>query len=88
MSVERQSVKWWRKSNNQTVPGLNLARPPRAAAHKERSKMSSADMKKPIQVHATTLPHLDLIEKIIFDELVKQGRAVVVADTPEATRCP
>jgi len=41
--------------------------------------MSSAELKKPVlQVHATTLPHLDFIEKIILDELVKQGRAVVV----------
>lgn len=46
--------------------------------------MLPADLKKPVlTVHATTVPHLDLIEKILLDELVRQGRAVVV---PEAAR--
>lgn len=46
--------------------------------------MSPADLKKPIlQVHATTLPHLDFIEKIILDELLRQGRAIVI-DATEA----
>jgi len=36
-----------------------------------------------IQVHDTTLPHLDFIEKILLDELVRQGRAVVVSELPE-----
>jgi hypothetical protein len=41
--------------------------------------MSTADVKKSIlEIHETTLPHLDLIEKILLDELVRQGRAVVI----------
>lgn len=47
--------------------------------------MSPADLKKPVlRVHPTTLPHLDFIEKIILDELVRQGRAEIIG-TPEAT---
>lgn len=41
--------------------------------------MSAGDIKKSVlRVHATTLPHLDMIEKIILDDLIKQGKAVVV----------
>lgn len=36
-----------------------------------------------LQVHDTTLPHLDYIEKILLDELVRQGRAVIVSEIPE-----
>ena len=31
-------------------------------------------------VHGTTLPHLDPIEKVILDELVRMGRAVIVSE--------
>jgi len=49
--------------------------------------MSPADLKNPVlKVHATTLPHLDFIEKIIFDELIRQNRAVLI-DEQEAA-CP
>ena len=42
--------------------------------------MSSPSDKKPIlQVHDTTVPHLDFIEKIILDELIKQRRAIIVS---------
>jgi hypothetical protein len=34
----------------------------------------------PIRVHDTTLPHLDLYEKILLDELLRQGRAVIVSE--------
>ena len=34
--------------------------------------------KLPIKIHKTTLPHLDFIEKILLDELLKQGRAVII----------
>jgi len=48
--------------------------------------MSACDMKNSVlQVHATTLPHLDFIEKIILDELLRQGRAIVV-DAPVAVK--
>jgi len=41
--------------------------------------MSAGDIKNSVlQVHETTLPHLDIIEKIILDELVRQGRAIVI----------
>ncbi len=33
-----------------------------------------------LRVHDTTLPHLDLIEQVILDELVKTGRAVIVSE--------
>ena len=33
-----------------------------------------------LQVHSKTLPHLDLIEQVILDELVKTGRAVIVSE--------
>jgi hypothetical protein len=46
---------------------------------------TSADKNSVLQIHATTLPHLDLIEKIILDELIRQGRAVVVPDTGVTT---
>lgn len=46
--------------------------------------MSPADMKNPIQIHATTLPHLDFVEKILLDELIKQGRAEVIPAGTEA----
>ena len=35
-----------------------------------------------LQVHDTTLPHLDFIEKIILDELVRQGRAEIISELP------
>jgi hypothetical protein len=38
-----------------------------------------------LQVHATTLPHLDLVEKIILDELIKQGRAVIINESGTVT---
>jgi len=42
---------------------------------------SASDDKNPVlQIHATTLPHLDLIEKIILDELIRQGRARILPD--------
>lgn len=41
--------------------------------------MSAGDIKNSVlQVHATTLPHLDMIEKIILDELIRQGKAIVI----------
>ena len=41
--------------------------------------MSSSDIKKSVlQVHATTLPHLDFVEKILLDELIRQGRATII----------
>jgi hypothetical protein len=33
-----------------------------------------------LQVHETTIPHLDIIEKAILDELIRQGRAAIVAE--------
>ena len=33
-----------------------------------------------LRVHDTTLPHLDPIEKVILDELVRLGRAVIVSE--------
>ena len=33
-----------------------------------------------LQVHGTTLPHLDPIETAILDELVRVGRAVIVSE--------
>lgn len=44
---------------------------------------SIADVKNPVlQVHQTTVPHLDFIEKILLDELVRQGRAIVMENNP------
>jgi hypothetical protein len=34
-----------------------------------------------LQVHDTTLPHLDFVEKIILDELIRQGRAEIVSES-------
>ena len=49
--------------------------------------MSFSDVKKaPIQVHSSTLPHLDFVEKIILDSLVKQGRAVVIDEQREVKK--
>jgi len=31
-----------------------------------------------IQIHETTLPHLDMVEKILLDMLIEQGKAVVI----------
>ena len=43
--------------------------------------MSSSELKKPVlQVHTTTLPHLDIIEKAILDCLLQQGRAEIVQE--------
>ena len=41
-----------------------------------------------LQVHDTTLAHLDFIEKVILDELIRQGRAEIVSEpaTPGAGR--
>jgi hypothetical protein len=36
-----------------------------------------------LQVHDTTLPHLDFIEKILLDELLKLGKAEIISDVPE-----
>ena len=36
-----------------------------------------------IRVHETTLPHLDLIEKILLDELVRQGKAEIITEEPD-----
>jgi hypothetical protein len=33
----------------------------------------------PIQVHETTLPHLDIIERAILNCLIKQGQAVIIS---------
>jgi hypothetical protein len=33
-----------------------------------------------LQVHDTTLPHLDPIEKVILEKLVQMGRAVIVSE--------
>ena len=33
-----------------------------------------------LRVHDTTLPHLDPIEKVILDELVQMGRAVIISE--------
>ena len=33
-----------------------------------------------IQVHDTTLPHLDFIEKILLDELIRLGKAEIVSE--------
>jgi hypothetical protein len=46
--------------------------------------MSPAEGKKSILVHETTLPHLDFIEKIILDELIRQGRATIINDAGTA----
>ena len=41
--------------------------------------MSPADVKKSVlQVHETTIPHLDVIEKAILDVLIQQGRAQII----------
>ena len=41
--------------------------------------MSSVDVKNPtLLVHETTLLHLDFIEKILLDELIRQGRAAII----------
>lgn len=43
--------------------------------------MSAPNIKKPIlRVHDTTVPHLDFIEKILLDELIRQGRAEIVSE--------
>jgi len=43
--------------------------------------ISLAEVKKPVLlVHQTTLPHLDFIEKVILDELVRQGKAQIIND--------
>jgi hypothetical protein len=43
---------------------------------------SIVEVKNPVlQVHATTLPHLDFIEKIILEELIRQGRAAIIKDS-------
>jgi len=33
-----------------------------------------------LQVHDTTLPHLDFIEKILLDELIRLGKAEIVSE--------
>jgi hypothetical protein len=33
-------------------------------------------------IHQSTVLHLDIIEKILLDELIRQGRAKVVPDEP------
>jgi hypothetical protein len=38
-----------------------------------------------LQVHTSTLPHLDFIEKILLDELIRQGRAEIISDDDERT---
>jgi hypothetical protein len=49
--------------------------------------MSSAELKNSVlRIHGTTVPHLDMIEKIILDELVRQGRAVVVDEVPSEAK--
>lgn len=35
-----------------------------------------------IQVHQTTIQHLDFVEKILLDELVRQGRVEMITDMP------
>jgi len=48
--------------------------------------MSACDIKNSVlRVHDTTLPHLDLIEKVILDDLIRQGKAVVITDGREST---
>jgi hypothetical protein len=43
--------------------------------------MSSADPKKTIlAVHATTVPHLDIVEKAILDILILKGRAQIIQE--------
>ena len=36
-----------------------------------------------IRVHDTTLPHLDIIEKILLDELIRLGKAEIVSEMPD-----
>ena len=33
-----------------------------------------------LTVHTTTIPHLDIVEKAILDELIRQGRAAIITD--------
>lgn len=45
--------------------------------------MSAPEIKTSIlQIHATTIPHLSFVEKIVFDELEKQGRAQIINNAP------
>lgn len=34
-----------------------------------------------LQIHTTTLPHLDFIEQAILDVLILQGRACIINDS-------
>ncbi len=47
---------------------------------------AAQDEKTILQVHDTTLPHLDFIEKILLDQLVKLGRAEIISEKPEVAR--
>lgn len=38
-----------------------------------------------LQVHNSTLPHLDFIEKIVLDELIRQGKAEIIESMPEGS---
>jgi hypothetical protein len=46
------------------------------------SQRSAIDV---IQVHNTTIVHLDFVEKILLEELIRQGRVEIVADMPDQT---
>ena len=41
-----------------------------------------------LQVHTSTLPHLDFIEKILLDELIRQGRAEIISDDDDERTAP
>jgi hypothetical protein len=37
-----------------------------------------------LQVHSTTLPHLDIIETAILEELLRTGKAIIIDDGRQA----
>lgn len=45
---------------------------------------AAQDEKPILRVHVTTLPHLDFIEKILLDQLLKSGRAEIIPATEAA----
>jgi hypothetical protein len=67
--------------------GVSAAKhPPRTQTNRQNNQQrectmkSAPDNKNPIlQVHDTTVPHLDLIERAILDVLIQQGRAVIIS---------
>jgi len=44
-------------------------------------KSAPQDKKPILQVHESTLPSLNDVERMFLDSFVKQGRAVIVSDT-------